>query len=245
MIDTLKQYHNAHKWLIIPWIVIGVAFTPIYFATFTSEPWGYHLHALSAMAWYILIMVQPYLATRGRLKDHRKYGMLGIFIAGAVVFSALAISPTNVYFGAIGGFPPVFSGAFFYGLTFVETLAVLGFALAVIMAIVKSKNSEEHAIWMLSTVFFGMMPGWGRLAMFPIFAFEWEYSQKSTMIVMVAIFLVILFWVAYRLKKLTHPAIIGAAVLNILFVFIEEIRAWPWYQEFITNLFKPTVPWNL
>lgn len=57
----------------------------------------------------------------------------------AVVASALTITPTNVCFGHIGGFPPVFPAEFFYGLTFTETLAIIGFAASVIMAIIKSR----------------------------------------------------------------------------------------------------------
>ena len=165
---TLQQYKPTHKWMIVPWIVIIIGFTPQYFMTWLSEPWGYHLHTLSAMFWYALMVIQPYLATHGRLKNHRLWGMIGLVTAGAVVFSALSIVPTNVYFGARGGFEPYFPAAFFYGLVLTESMAVIGFGLAVIMAVIRAKRTDEHAIWMLSTLFFGLMPGWGRLIMFPV-----------------------------------------------------------------------------
>jgi hypothetical protein len=31
--ETLKLYYSAHKWLLIPMLVILVAFTPLYFLT--------------------------------------------------------------------------------------------------------------------------------------------------------------------------------------------------------------------
>ena len=244
MVEKLKEFKNAHKWLLLPWIIILIGFTPSYFITFSSEPWAYHIHAISAMGWYILIAVQPYLITRGKVKNHRVLGMIGLFLAGAVVFSALSITPTNVYFGLKGGFPPVFPASFFYGLTFTETLAIIGFGFAVIMAIVKSKNMEEHSTWMLSTVFFGLMPGWGRAVMFPIFAFGWEISQKTMMTIAVPVFLLGIFIVAYRLRKLTHPAMMLAALVNLSMLFISEIGSSEWYQELIINLFKPMTPWQ-
>jgi hypothetical protein len=241
--DTLALYSNAHKWLLIPIIVILVAFTPLYFATFTSEPWGYHIHALSAIAWYVLMITQPYLATRGRLKDHRKWGMVGMLIAGAVVASALTITPTNVYFGHIGGFPPIFPAAFFYGLTLTETLAIIGFAVSVIMAIIKSKVPDEHATWMLGTVFFGFMPAWLRLSMFPAFAFGIEMSTTSALMVSIPIFVAVILFVGYRIGKPTHPMILASAGVTVLMISTSYIGGREWYQEFVTNLMKPMVPW--
>ncbi|MEO0469085.1 MAG: hypothetical protein AAF206_05650, partial [Bacteroidota bacterium] len=116
MYPSIQTYRNAHKWLIIPIVVILIGFMPSYFLTFAAESWGHHLHALSAIAWFGLMIAQPYLITRGNRRAHRLWGMIGLFLAGAVMFSALAISPLNVYLGAQGGFPPSFPAAFYYGI---------------------------------------------------------------------------------------------------------------------------------
>ncbi len=240
---TLALYSNAHRWLVIPIIVILVAFTPLYFATFTSEPWGYHTHALSAIAWYLLMITQPYLATHGRLRDHRMWGMIGLLVAGWFIATSLTITPTNVYFGLIGGFPPVFPAEFFYGLTFTETLAILGFAVSVTMAVIKSREPDEHAIWMLGTVFFGFMPAWIRLSMFPTFAFGVETSTTSALMVSIPIFVAVILFVGHRIGRLTHPMIIGSSVITVLMISTSYVGSLEWYQEFITNLMKPMVPW--
>ncbi len=243
MRDTLALYANAHKWLVIPIIVILIAFTPLYFATFASEPWGYHMHALSAIAWYVVMITQPYLATHGRLKSHRKWGMIGLLIAGAVVASALTITPTNVYFGYIGGFPPIFPAEFFYGLTFTETLAIIGFAVSVFMAVLKSRIPDEHATWMLGTVFFGFMPAWLRLSMFPVFAFGIEISTTSALMFSIPIFVAVILYVGYKIGKLTHPMIIFSVGVTVLMLSTSYVGGLEWYQEFITDLMKPMVPW--
>ena len=245
---VLQQYRNTHKWMIIPWIIIIIGFTPQYFMTWLSEPWGYHLHALPAMIWYGFMVFQPYLATHQKLQQHRLWGMIGVFIAGAVVFTALSIVPTNVYFGAIGGFEPVFPAAFFYGLVFTETLQVLGFGFAVIMAIVNAKKADEHAIWMLSTLFFGLMPGWGRLVMFPLLIAGEEapwLEMQTCLNVGISIFILVVLFVGYRLKKLKHPAILLSILFVFLMLFTTTFGALEWYQELVTRIMKPTVPWNL
>jgi hypothetical protein len=248
MNKVLNQYRNAHKWMLIPWIIIIIGFTPQYFMTWLSEPWPYHLHALSAMGWFALIVFQPYLATRGKLKQHRLWGMIGIFLAGAVVFTALSIVPTNVYFGAKGGFEPVFPASFFYGLVLTETLQVIGFGLAVVMAIINSKKVEEHALWMTSTLFFGLMPAWGRLIMFPVLITGGEVAwlnTQSSLNLGISIFMLVVLYVGYRLKKLKHPAIILSLILVFLMLFTMQIGEQEWYQELVTRIMKPTVPWNL
>ena len=241
--DTLALYASAHKWLVIPIIIILLAFAPIYFVTFTSEPWGYHMHALSAIAWYLLMVTQPYLATRGRLRDHRKWGMLGLLFAGAFVASALTITPTNVYFGLIGGFPPVFPAEFFYGLTFTETLAIIGFAVSVTMAIIKSKIPDEHAIWMLGSVFFGFMPAWLRLSMFPAFAFGIDISTTAALAISIPLFVAVILYVGYKIRKPAHPMIICSVVVTIMMIGTSYVGSFEWYQDFVTTLFKPMVPW--
>ncbi|MEM7280367.1 MAG: hypothetical protein AAF438_01870 [Pseudomonadota bacterium] len=240
---TLELYRNAHKWLVIPIIVILIAFGPLYFATFTTEPWAYHMHALSAIAWYLLMITQPYLATRGRIKDHRKWGMLGLLIAGSVIISSLTITPTNVYFGHIGGFPPSFPAEFFYGLTFTETLAIIGFAVSVVMAIIKAKVPDEHATWMLGTVFFGFMPAFLRISVLPVFVLDIDMSTTSALMVFAPIFVSIIFFVGYKIGKLTHPMILSSVIVTVMMVATSYIGSLEWYQEFITNLMKPMVPW--
>lgn len=241
--ETLALYAHAHQWLLIPMVVILVAFTPLYFATFPSEPWAYHTHALSAIAWYALMITQPFLATRGKLKKHRAWGMFGLLIAGSFIATGISITPTNVYFGQIGGFPPVFPAEFFYGLTFTETLAMIGFTISVSMAIVKSKVPHEHAVWMLGTVFFGFMPAWLRLSMFPAFAFGIEMSTTSALSISIPIFVAIILFVGHRIGKLTHPMIVGSSCVTVLMISTSYIGGLEWYQEFITDLMKPMVPW--
>ena len=248
MNDVLHQYRNAHKWMIIPWVIIMIAFTPQYFMSWTTEPWGYHLHALSAMAWFALLLLQPYLATHGKLKQHQLFGMIGLFLAGAVVFSALSIVPTNVFIGAVDGGQPFFPSAFFYGLVFTESIQVCGFGFAVIMAVIKRKKADEHAIWMLSSLFFGFMPAWARFVMFPMLfldeSVQWLDTQ-TCLNIGIPIFMLVVLFVGYRLKKLGHPAIVLSLIFVFIMLFTIPIGEQEWYRELVTRIMKPTVPWNL
>ena len=124
----------------------------------------------------------------------------------------------------------------------------MGFGLAVIMAIINSKNPEEHGIWMLSTLFFGLMPGWGRLIMFPILISGGEVpglDVQTCLNVGITIFILAVLIVGFRLKKLKHPAIILSLILVFLMLFTISIGEQEGYQELVTRIMKPTVPWKL
>ena len=55
-IIIMERYKNIHKWMILPFVLVLSGFITSYFMTWTTEPWGYHLHALSAMAWFVFLM---------------------------------------------------------------------------------------------------------------------------------------------------------------------------------------------
>ncbi len=51
---------------------------------------------------------------------------------------------------------------FFYGVAAVEIVMMLAFGYAVIKSIIHRKQLENHAWWLISTVFIIMMPALGR-----------------------------------------------------------------------------------
>ena len=51
---------------------------------------------MTATAWFVLLIWQPRLATTGRLAQHRRNGLIGLFLAGGVVASSLLMLPGNI-----------------------------------------------------------------------------------------------------------------------------------------------------
>ena len=120
---------------------------------------------------------------------------------------------------------------------------MLGFAVSVAMAIIKSRVPDEHAIWMLGTVFFGFMPAFLRLSMFPVFAFGIEMSTTAAFSILVPIFVAMILYVGYRTEKLTHPMIIASSTVTVLMISTTYVGGIEWYQELVTGLMKPMIPW--
>ena len=220
----MNKYKNVHLWLIVVFIIVLLGFLRGYWSNFANESFGHHLHMLSAVAWFGLLMAQPWLATRGQMARHRRNGMIGLFVAGLVVASALLMLPANIE--SAQGIPDVgFAGAtFLYGITFFDLITIGAFSISVVMAIYRSKQMDDHAIWMISTVYCILAPALERMMVLPlalVFGFENLTFIKvlyfSQPIIMVAIA-----FTAWRLKNF-HPALILAFVVNAGGLVVEWV----------------------
>jgi len=152
---------NAHRWMTLPFFIAIAGFWFSYWSVFSTVPFHQHLHGLTATLWFLLVIIQPWLIWRGSLKLHRKLGFIGLFGAGGVVFSALQIVTNNLSNESLS---PVLR----YGLTWGDFLFLAGFAHAVIMGVLNSKNTPVHARYMIASAFWALLPALSRLIYFPL-----------------------------------------------------------------------------
>ncbi|RZW12558.1 MAG: hypothetical protein EX260_12295, partial [Desulfobulbaceae bacterium] len=92
----MNKYKNVHLWMILVFVIVFLGFARGYWSNFSEESFGHHLHMFSSLMWFGLVMTQPFLATRGLLKSHRRNGMIGLFVAGLAVASAALMMPANI-----------------------------------------------------------------------------------------------------------------------------------------------------
>ncbi len=83
-------------------------FAPTYWlqlvpGTFVGPPL-LHLHGLLFSAWTVLLLWQTVLATRGRLPLHRRWGLVGVALASAMVFVGLASALQTLAHGLAAGY---------------------------------------------------------------------------------------------------------------------------------------------
>jgi len=205
-------YPKAHLWLIIPFVITLLGFLPSYWSQFTEAPFRQHLHGLSATAWYLLLIMQPWLYHNRPIHYHRKVGFVSVFIAGGVVFSALLVIPFNF----ISQMPDVAK----YGLSFFDIGACLGFSAAVIMAMLYSRNIAKHSRWMISTVLWALMPAMVRLIYIPLMIATEGNSPLSfpqAANVGVLLMMIVLLWMMYKDYR-QEKKIYTAYLLALLFV---------------------------
>lgn len=228
---VLNNYKNTHRWLILSFLVVLLGFLRGYWSNFAEESFGHHLHMFSALVWFGYLMAQPWLATRRKMQQHRRNGMIGLFVAGLVVASAMLMLPGNIE-EAQGKPDGGFVGAtFLYGITFFDLATISAFAACIVMAIIRSKQLDNHALWMVATVYCILGPALARMMIMPVglvLGFEGLtfikvlYVSQPIMIAVIAL-------TAWRLRNL-HPALILAIAVNATGFVVEWIGNSPGWR---------------
>ena len=86
----LERYRNLHLWMLLPLAITVLGFAPRYYLALPQATFHQHVHGISATLWMLLIIIQPWLITRGgRRATHRSLGIIGLVLAGIVAGSAL------------------------------------------------------------------------------------------------------------------------------------------------------------
>lgn len=225
----MNRYKNLHLWMLIPFIVMQVGIFPFYWPTFSQEYWGVHVHYWLATVWYLFLITQPYYATHGKIEKHRTNGIIGFFIAGGVIFSAIVMLMGDMRNAGLIENNPASSNLtaeFLYGVVVIELILTAAFIYSIIQAIVKRKNLEEHAWWLIAGLFYIMMPAVGRgfffmLAVLNGGIYEVPLYVPNKIATGVIITMLLLF--AWKYKKLKHQATWIGIAINLTTFFHEFI----------------------
>jgi hypothetical protein len=225
----MEKYRTLHLWMIVPMALMQIGIFRDYWGDFRENAWAVHVHYWTGTAWYFYLIVQPYLATHGRLARHRTNGIVGMFLAGGVCLTALSMLHRDMATAQralelpdrFGPFQPWF----FFGVAVVEIVMMTAFGLAVIEGILHRKEIENHAWWLASTVFLIMMPALGR-GIQNVYV-DLHRDQGLHIQIMVPIYITqlvivgMLLLAAWKLGKLRHPATYLALGVNG-FIFLLE-----------------------
>lgn len=227
----MQRYANLHWWMVLPMLVMQWGIYDDYWGDFADNAWSVHVHYWTGTVWYVYLIVQPYLATHGRMAAHRTNGMIGLFVAGGVCITALAMLHRDMANAQHAiehpeRFGP-FEAWFFHGVAAVELVMMVAFGFAVVMSIVQRRQIENHAWWLVSTVFLIMMPALGR-GLQNVYV-GWHSADFPAIDIMLPIYLcqaiivVLVLVTAWHFEKLRHPATWFAIGVNLFVLLLEPI----------------------
>lgn len=232
--------------MLIPMVFMQFGIFRDYWGDFTENAWSVHIHYWTGTIWYLYLILQPYYATHGKIEKHRTNGIIGMFLAGGVCLTALSMLHRDFKLAARSAelrdsFGP-FEPWFFQGVAAVEIVMILAFGFAVIMGIVHRKNLENHAWWLITTVFIIMMPALGRGLQGVYIGMHLEdwpnidimgptYFTQGLIILMLLL-------AAWKYKKLKHPATLVAVLVNIYTCFLEPLGKSETIQSFLQAMIK-------
>ena len=219
----MEKYKNLYLWLIIPFLITQLSIFKYYWLQITDQAFSIHIHYWAVTSWYLLLIIQPYLITKGKIVSHRTLGIIGFVIAGGVLFTGISTSEismerVNNYDASKVGIPV----AFYYGTLLIGWLSMLAFAFAIVKSILHRRQLLDHSWWLIASLFYMMMPALGRgminLAKMTI---PKEYLSPMLPLIgaeLVYVSLFILF--AIKFGKVKHLA----TLIGLLLVVIRFLR---------------------
>ena len=237
----MAKYKSLHWWMIIPMIFMQVGIFKDYWGDLSDNAWSVHVHYWTGTVWYIYLIIQPYYATHGQMSKHRTNGIIGMFIGGGVCLTALSMMHRDIAnaersLAMPDRFGP-FQPWFFYGVAAVEIVMMTAFGFAIIKSIIHRKQLENHAWWLISTVFIIMMPALGRGVQNLHIAMnrgKWPNVEIMPSIYFAnGLILALLFLGAWKYGKLKHPATWLAVAVNVFNMFVEPIGKCESVQTFL------------
>ncbi|SDB58441.1 hypothetical protein SAMN03097699_2311 [Flavobacteriaceae bacterium MAR_2010_188] len=242
----MVKYKDLYKWMIIPMVIMQLGIYKDYWGDFTDNAWSVHIHYWTGTIWYLYLIIQPYFATHGKMALHRTNGIIGMFLAGGVSITAFSMLHRDLLNAQNSlempeRFGP-FKDWFFMGVAAVEFVMIIAFGFAVIKSIIKRKSLEDHAWWLISTVFLIMMPALGRGIQnlyVKIHIEDWPNIHIMLPLYLTqAIIIGLLLLAAWKYHKLKHPATYLAVAVNLFTCFLEPLGRSEIVQTFLETVIK-------
>ena len=240
----LERYRNLHLWMLLPLAITVLGFAPRYFLALPQATFHQHIHGISASLWMLLIIIQPWLITRGgRRAAHRSLGIIGLVLAGIVAGSALAIIPRNIVHIPRLSDDGVFNPTFAYFVTYLDTMLIGLFVFSVIFAVLKIRKGHlaDHVQWLLASVFLVLSPALIRMLLVGAMMIRPDAGIRFIDLVVPTVVLMVLMIGVYyyRFGSFRHPSF----VLLILSVSSFLLVGWVGDNEMLRSLahviFKP------
>lgn len=242
----MNKYKELHKWMIIPMVFMQFGIFKDYWGDFSDNAWAVHIHYWTGTIWYVYLIIQPYYAIHGKMEKHRTNGIIGMFLAGGVCLTALSmmhrdLATTQNALAMPDKFGP-FQAWFFFGVAAVEIVMMTAFGYAVIKSVIDRKKIEDHAWWLISSVFVIMMPALGRGVQNVYVGMnreDWPDINIMTPIYFTqALIMGMLLFAAWKYDKLKHAATYLAVGVNLFIFFLEPLGRSKAVQSFLQIIIK-------
>lgn len=129
-----------------------LAFWPSYFARLFEQPnlW-FHAHGVALTLWLVMLVVQAQLIRTQRRAWHRAVGKLSYGLAPAVVVISTLFVHQRLT-GGLAAVPPRLPPMVLHFLA-LTLLSLVTFAVFYAAAIVRRRDAQTHARWMICTLF--------------------------------------------------------------------------------------------
>ena len=224
-----KFYNYAYLYLAAGLIIVFWGFSKSYFGKLEEMAFPYHLHGISATLWMLLLVVQPFLYSKGKLKIHRYLGWTSIVLVPLIVFGGYEMMKLMIHNQEY--YPP----DTVYKLAFIDAVTLIGFSVLYICAIYFRKNLKLHARFMVSTIFGPLNPALTRVFFILNIAHSFDQSLTITYIILEIVLLIII------LRERKHKEVWFTYIPVFFFTLIQHIliyfaNDWDWWVQVMNSI---------
>jgi hypothetical protein len=149
------SYAHAHWYVLAALGAVVLGFWPSFFRPLDGGTPLRNVHGITSTLWYVALMLQSWLMSRGNVKWHRRVAVLVVALLPVLVVSALA--STRIMLTSSPLPPPLRPFIAYLDFTLVALLVAL-FALGLL----NRRVPPAHKRYMVSTVFIGFPPALAR-----------------------------------------------------------------------------------
>ncbi|MEQ9406007.1 MAG: hypothetical protein RIM99_20615 [Cyclobacteriaceae bacterium] len=220
-----KFYKYAHLYLAAGLLAVIIGFSKTYFNQLGEFALPYHLHGISASLWMILLIVQPWLFQKGKLKAHRMLGWTSLVLVPTIVIAGIVMMRLMIQGQA--NYPP----NVVYQLAFIDTLTLFGFAMLYVLALYYRKNLMLHSRFMVITIFGPLVPALTRLFMINLGIASNFNDGLTYSYLLIELVLVVIIWKERNRKEIKWtyvPFLIFIAVQHVLMYLSGN---WAWWKS--------------
>lgn len=225
-------YPHAYLYFLLSMGVTVLAFFPSYFQRLSHTDASHHFHGITATLWLVMLVVQPFLYTKGLLRWHRQLGKFSFLLAPLLVWSSFIMIKTMLM--GKDNYPPLIP----YQLAFIDFFTVSLFFYFYAQAIINRRKLAFHARYMVCTVLGPLIPALTRF--FFIFLPFIDSFNKSLNLSygVVEVILFLLIWNDKRRGGIEKPYFIALILFLLQHLLMNFASDWPWWRGLMDDLIK-------
>jgi hypothetical protein len=211
-------YRHANYFMALVLVVLVTGFWNSYFRPIADVPTAFHVHAVTATSWVILLMIQNWAIHNGHRALHRAGGMLSLFLFPFLITGfVMIINVTAADYGASTRPNDSFLGpSFALSMLF----AILAYVVLYFKALRNRRNVRLHAGYMLTTPLVLFESPFSRvmLTYLPFLVFtDSEFPQRVLDAIVISMGMAIAFALVMYLRdrKSGIPFLVAAGLMSL------------------------------
>jgi hypothetical protein len=219
-------YSRVYWYFILAMAVTFAGFFESFFANLATTDAWHHIHGISATGWILLVIVQPWLYSRGKMPVHRKLGKLSFLLAPMLIFGGMKMVHTMVT--RRDEYPPFEA----YRLSFIDCYSLVAFIFLFSAALYHRRNLQYHARYMAATVVLLMPPGLTRFMKYVPGIDGLPMALQANFIVLDIVILLMLLDDKRR-GGFSKPYLQLAAIMVLMHILMTYAGHWGWWQAWM------------